>query len=548
MLHLTSKRIGIDLDNTILEYRAVFRAVALERNWVHADCPAEKAAIKQQLIEVAGDAREGELRWQRLQAAVYGDQIHRARILDGFIEFIQTMRAGGDDLYIVSHKSETSHIDPTVNLREHAMATLEQRGFFTSEQQGGLGFTPEKVFFESTRDAKVARIQYLRLGWFIDDMSLVLLHEQFPDTTQGLLIGEEKHQNLPCFDHWSQIRAYFRVASVLPPAFQRNISSRQTLDKGGNNRLEQWTFEDNSKVVIKNFLIDKQDKRPRRRQEWRFSRFLWDRQIRCIPQPIATLEDANVMAWVDGSPVGGGEETIIDQMSEFLIALDQVGSQAEDPEAIGPAADARLAPGDHLKAIDRRRQTILDACEESGQPQIIDFINHELEGLHKKAKQHFQQVCVDADLDPEAEIDRALWFPSPSDFGAHNCLISPQNELVFMDFEYAGWDDPAKLLCDFLRHVGNHVPIKTRIAIIKKFVAARTCDPTLWDRFRALADLNAVEWILIVLNVAARHEARRKQFAGSREDHESLVVQRFQRAQTLCEQFVPIQTLIEEET
>ena len=35
-----------------------------------------------------------------------------------------------------------------------------------------------------------------------------------------------------------------------------------------------------------------------------------------------------------------------------------------------------------------------------------------------------------------------------SDFGFHN-VINKNNKLFFIDFEYAGLDDPIKLICDF---------------------------------------------------------------------------------------------------
>ena len=37
---------------------------------------------------------------------------------------------------------------------------------------------------------------------------------------------------------------------------------------------------------------------------------------------------------------------------------------------------------------------------------------------------------------------------SPSDFGLQNTLFT-KNKLFFIDFEYAGLDDPAKCLLDF---------------------------------------------------------------------------------------------------
>ena len=36
-----------------------------------------------------------------------------------------------------------------------------------------------------------------------------------------------------------------------------------------------------------------------------------------------------------------------------------------------------------------------------------------------------------------------------SDFGFHNALIDESGTVYLLDFEYAGWDDPAKLVCDF---------------------------------------------------------------------------------------------------
>ena len=47
---------------------------------------------------------------------------------------------------------------------------------------------------------------------------------------------------------------------------------------------------------------------------------------------------------------------------------------------------------------------------------------------------------------PLGEADRVV---SPSDFGFHNALRTEDGRLAFLDFEYAGWDDPAKLVCDF---------------------------------------------------------------------------------------------------
>jgi len=56
---------------------------------------------------------------------------------------------------------------------------------------------------------------------------------------------------------------------------------------------------------------------------------------------------------------------------------------------------------------------------------------------------------------------------SPSDFGLHN-TISEKKKLYFLDFEYFGWDDPIKLICDFFWHPGNNMSkkLKNRLPLI----------------------------------------------------------------------------------
>ena len=48
---------------------------------------------------------------------------------------------------------------------------------------------------------------------------------------------------------------------------------------------------------------------------------------------------------------------------------------------------------------------------------------------------------------------------SQSDVGFHNMLIG-KNKVYFLDFEYAGWDDPGKLFSDLLLQPDNNFPIK----------------------------------------------------------------------------------------
>ena len=67
----------------------------------------------------------------------------------------------------------------------------------------------------------------------------------------------------------------------------------------------------------------------------------------------------------------------------------------------------------------------------------------------------------------EAELPVEQRTLSPSDFGFHNALRRPDGRVVFLDLEYFGWDDPAKMISDFLLHpaLERFYPPSKRIVI-----------------------------------------------------------------------------------
>jgi hypothetical protein len=85
--------------------------------------------------------------------------------------------------HVVSHKTEYAAIDKarTYNLREAAVKFMENQPLL----QGA------SVFFESTRQEKVARIERLGCDYFIDDLEEVFLESGFPSTTLKILYSPQ---------------------------------------------------------------------------------------------------------------------------------------------------------------------------------------------------------------------------------------------------------------------------------------------------------------------------------------------------------------------
>lgn len=162
-------RIGIDFDNTIVDYRPVF-----------ASAVPGLAAAKMEVRDALRAGSGGEAAWQHLQAHVYGVAIAEAPVFEGFDAFVAVARAYQARLYIVSHKTRFAAASPDgPDLREAARAWLSARGI-----------SVDGVYFEATRKEKLARIAALDLTHFIDDLSEVLSDPEFPPRTRPIRFAD----------------------------------------------------------------------------------------------------------------------------------------------------------------------------------------------------------------------------------------------------------------------------------------------------------------------------------------------------------------------
>ena len=105
---------------------------------------------------------------------------------------------------------------------------------------------------------------------------------------------------------------------------------------------------------------------------------------------------------------------------------------------------------------------------------------------------------------------------SPSDFGFHNALETQSGEIFFLDFEYFGWDDPAKTVCDFLLHPGMALSPSLKLQFATSLVRGLPWSQGLRERVAAYYPLFGLKWCLILLNEFLPNQILRRRFAGSR--------------------------------
>lgn len=196
-------RVGVDFDNTIAGYDALFVTLAAEKR-LFDDPPRSKRLLRDALRRRAG----GEEEWRRLQGLAYGPRMAEATLIEGADRFFRQCRDAGIDVCIVSHKTRYANFEPDgTDLRQAALDWLHGRGFF---DRSGYGLGSDQVFFEDTRKAKVGRIAALDCTVFIDDLEEVFREPGYPDSTRKILFDPDgvadDGDTLTRCRHWDEIR------------------------------------------------------------------------------------------------------------------------------------------------------------------------------------------------------------------------------------------------------------------------------------------------------------------------------------------------------
>lgn len=194
-------RIGIDFDNTIVSYDALFHKVACEQGLVPATIPVSKVAVRDHLRQIGQEDR-----WTEMQGYVYGARMDEAVSYPGALEFFACAIAAGHELAIVSHKTRHPFIGPQYDLHAAARAWVERHLVW----DGAPLLPPERVFFELTKEEKLARMAAFGCEVFIDDLPEILNAPSFPKATRPLLFDPESNHRttIPAFSAWPEIAAH----------------------------------------------------------------------------------------------------------------------------------------------------------------------------------------------------------------------------------------------------------------------------------------------------------------------------------------------------
>lgn len=174
--------IGIDFDNTIVSYNELFHRIARDKKIIPNELPINKTAVRNYLRSIGQEDT-----WTLLQGEVYGLHMNKAKPYTSALEFMIKAKKLGHQLFIISHKTKYPFTGPLYDLHNSAKSWVKANLIFQKKPL----FHSWQIFWESTKEKKVKRIQALGCDFFIDDLPEILLMPGFPDHTHKILFDPE---------------------------------------------------------------------------------------------------------------------------------------------------------------------------------------------------------------------------------------------------------------------------------------------------------------------------------------------------------------------
>jgi hypothetical protein len=294
----------------------------------------------------------------------------------------------------------------------------------------------------------------------------------------------------------------------------------EPLSASGNNRV--FTLHcDGETLVLKWYFHDPTDTRDRLGAEYAFLEHAWTVGLRCIPQPLGKDLSTHLALYefVEGYKLEANQvdESAMRQAAQFLALLNGPQSRAA-ATALPEASEACFSVAAHFEMVDARLARLVYMPVESDVDRAAAEFVSQLTSYWSGTKVRLLEDCAALGLSPDATLPAGHRCLSPSDFGFHNALVRPDGSLCFIDFEYSGWDDPAKAVGDFFSHPGVAVPHAQFEPFLAQALAPFELAHTMAARVRLLEPISKVKWCCIILNEFLPAAARRRNFANPGND------------------------------
>jgi hypothetical protein len=302
-----------------------------------------------------------------------------------------------------------------------------------------------------------------------------------------------------------------------------DLSFKQ-IKAGRNSEVHKITCQD-GQYILKKYFHDNHDKRDRLGNEFGFLTYLENHNISSVPSPLGIDREQKIAlySYLIGSRITQITSKHVSQAAEFIRIINSK-SNTPGAKVLSMASDACFIWQDHLNLVQNRIERLLQLQPKNDlEKEAQEFVRCKLlpKWLQLNGALEIEMIKFKNVISIN---DRVI---SPSDFGFHN-IIENQGKLFFLDFEYAGWDDPVKLICDFICQ--PELPVNQSQG--QQFLVEVSCYLPQPEKIKhcvqSLLPIHRLKWCCILLNEFRLEDRHRRLHAGI--GHDGLLLDQLNKA------------------
>lgn len=289
---------------------------------------------------------------------------------------------------------------------------------------------------------------------------------------------------------------------------------------GGNNKTFKVCIGKKT-YIFKEYFKHENDTRDRLLSEYSFLKYAKIAAPSWTPEPISWNKEKSCALYefiegVNYTPESVGREQVM-EAAQFFVELNASDSRSFSNK-LPLASESCFSIISHINLVNRRLEMLYQVLANSKEDkEALAFF----ENLKIRAENVIKGITIksqELNIDMAEDLTPSERCVSPSDFGFHNAIKSLDGTAKFIDFEYAGWDDPAKMVGDFFAQLAVPISNKYFDEFANKCMAPFLYKDKLIKRSYLLSPLYKIKWCCIALNVLLPVNLARRKFANHRLD------------------------------
>ena len=334
--------------------------------------------------------------------------------------------------------------------------------------------------------------------------------------------------------------------SIVSKLLDKKIARLERAGNGANSCVYKVTTIDEQKYAVKVYRRKLSDKHKTRQENEKLAIELLNKSsVGYVPNFVnADFKNrVSIFEWVEGN---SPKEIYISDIKQAASFFDKIFSLSHSiqTENFHFAAEPCLSGNEILRQIETRSLALTPEFKKNRF--VTNYLNTKFFQKIDELINEGKRKALAAEISLEKEVGASDWKLIPADFSFQNSLRSEGGKLTFIDFEYFGWDDPIKGVCDFIFHPSYLMPYEHRDLFIN-LISEKINNSFLFKKkLHCFSYFFIARWALIMFNPITSNRLQFSDEGLSGEDKKSFIQQKSAQQIKTIQQYIDNQIEITE--